>query len=146
MTEAIFRIIYCSRNTILHGSSQAELAQILAVSRRNNARVGVTGALLYNAGVFAQALEGPFEAVQDVFERIQADERHGDVVVLEAERAGQRVFGGWDMAHAEPRNLDDADQVLTEAIANADAGVSAKVLGLLDRVVRREDAWADAPP
>ncbi|MCJ2078787.1 BLUF domain-containing protein [Methylobacterium sp. E-016] len=34
---------------------------------------------MFNAGAFAQVLEGPRRQVEETFERIQCDDRHGDV-------------------------------------------------------------------
>jgi len=95
----LYRIIYCSR-TNLGGSPAAiadTVAQIITASRRNNARDGVTGGLLYSAGSFAQVLEGPLPAITEAFERIQSDERHSDVTVVQFGPAGLRAFGEWSM-------------------------------------------------
>ena len=83
-------------------TDKGALASILTVSRANNMRYGVTGALLYSDGCFAQILEGELDAVQQTFERIQNDMRHGAVVVLEAKPVETRMFGLWEMALAEP--------------------------------------------
>ena len=54
----LYRLIYVSRNAMAGQARQLdeEIGRILASSRRNNARVGVTGALLFSADCFAQAL------------------------------------------------------------------------------------------
>ena len=96
----LYRLIYTSRN-LLPGDEDAQaaaVAGILALSKRNNARVGVTGALLFNAGSFAQVLEGSRLAVEATFERIQRDPRHSDVSVLQCEPVGERGFPNWSMA------------------------------------------------
>lgn len=146
MTTDLFRLVYCSRNTISadRSDSVAEIAEILAVSRANNARDGVTGALLYSDGCFAQVLEGDLGMVQRTFERIQRDTRHGDVIVLEARRAEARIFGMWDMALAEPEDPIRARAVIGLALAepNGDAGIT--IVALLDGLVRRERDWASA--
>lgn len=98
----LHRLIYVSRNRLAGsaGEVEAEVLNILEASRRNNARVGITGALLFSGDLFAQALEGPLAAVQEVFERIQRDERHRDTVVLACEPVSAREFGVWSMAYA----------------------------------------------
>ncbi|UEM07295.1 BLUF domain-containing protein (plasmid) [Skermanella rosea] len=85
MSEQIHRLVYFSRNAMPGTEDEivAGVQQILASSRSNNARAGVTGALLFNSGCFAQVLEGPTPAVTETFERIQWDERHSEVLVLE---------------------------------------------------------------
>ena len=146
MTADLFRLVYCSRNTIpADQDDQATgIAHILTASRTNNARDGVTGALLYSDGCFAQVLEGDLGAVQRTFERIQRDPRHGHVIVLEARRAEARIFGLWDMALAEPTEPAKAAAILGLALAepNDDAGIN--VVALLQGLVRREGDWIHA--
>ncbi|MGI3903078.1 MAG: BLUF domain-containing protein [Janthinobacterium lividum] len=95
----LYRLVYTSRNHLEGGEDQqqAAVAGVLAVSKRNNARVGVTGALLFNGGSFAQVLEGSRAAVETTFERIQRDTRHSDVAVLQCEAVATRAFPNWSM-------------------------------------------------
>ena len=95
----IYRLVYTSRNLLEGGEEEqrAAIAGLLAVSKRNNARVGVTGALLFNGGSFAQVLEGSRAAVEATFERIQRDPRHSDVAVLQCEPVAARGFPNWSM-------------------------------------------------
>lgn len=98
MTNDIFRLAYISRNDGLN--DPAELDDLLASARRNNAALDVTGALLFSRDCFAQVLEGPMLNVSQVFERIQLDGRHSEVVVLMAEQGTTRRFPDWAMAYA----------------------------------------------
>ncbi len=102
MSEKIYQILYCSRNNMTGTEAQidAQIETILRASRVNNAKVGVTGALFYNTVFFAQVLEGAFEAVQGVFERLQLDPRHSDLVVLGSGFVAARDFAEWSMAYA----------------------------------------------
>ena len=94
----IYRLVYYSRNLLPEAEMNAGVIEaILAASRSNNGRVGVTGALMFNAGCFAQVLEGPMDAVEATFERIQQDERHGDVSLLAFGPADARAFESWSM-------------------------------------------------
>jgi transposase len=76
----------------------AALQQILSVSRRNNARDGITGLLFFDGTRFLQALEGEPAAVETAFERIRADPRHKGVVTLSKREVEEREFGQWAMA------------------------------------------------
>ena len=99
MSETLYRLVYYSRNAVPGGSDalRIALASILAKSQVNNQRVGVTGALMFNSGCFAQVLEGARPAVEEVFERIQQDDRHGEVSLLSFEQAADRAFANWSM-------------------------------------------------
>ena len=145
MSTALFRLVYCSRNTISPQQDMiTEIAGILAISRINNARDGLTGALLYNDDCFAQVLEGPLGLVQQTFERIQCDERHADVVILDARHVETRMFGMWDMALAEPANPTEAKAIIERALAEPDCDAALTVVALLDGLVRRDGEWIRA--
>ncbi len=148
MDETIYQLVYCSRNTI--GDCQAanvdaEILRILETSRRNNVHDKVTGALLFSAGSFAQVLEGSLPAVERVFERIQRDPRHADVIVLHVLRSRQRDFADWSMAYAgklsEPR---EGGRTLSQAVAQPGQAGAKAVLAMLRDLVAREAEWAVA--
>jgi hypothetical protein len=84
MNSNLHKLVYCSRNCIQGSDSAAteELQVILASARKNNLALGITGALLYNNGNFAQFLEGPLASVERIFEVIQCDPRHTEATVV----------------------------------------------------------------
>jgi hypothetical protein len=139
MTQ-LHRVLYCSRNCLAE-TTAADIQDVLRVSRQNNARDEITGALLFNAGGFAQALEGPLDVVEDAFERIQCDERHRDVVVLQSGPIAKRDFPDWTMAFARAEDSDNSLAVAT--VTNAFSGLAgggSELLDLLRAVVARETA------
>ena len=99
MPNPIYRLVYYSRNHVDAESAVfvAEIDDILAKSRVNNMRDGITGALLFNGGCFGQVLEGPLDRLEAAFERIQQDERHGEVSLLTLEPIATRSFPHWAM-------------------------------------------------
>ena len=99
MSNDIYRLVYYSRNSIETRTAdfEAQVADILERSRENNARDDITGALLFNGGCFAQVLEGPLGNVETAFERIQQDDRHGEVSLLTLEPIATRSFPNWAM-------------------------------------------------
>ncbi|MEJ5979320.1 BLUF domain-containing protein [Novosphingobium sp. PS1R-30] len=107
MSTQPYRLVYYSRNRIATDPAAA-IREILEASRRNNTRVGVTGALMFNSGCFGQILEGPREAVEATFERIQRDARHGDVSLLDFKPVPARSFDEWSMAFVGVRKDDEA--------------------------------------
>ncbi|ERJ20103.1 AppA antirepressor of ppsR sensor of blue light protein [Salinisphaera shabanensis E1L3A] len=98
MTAVLYRLVYMSRNDITD-EIDTQIDGILKTSRENNRLAEVTGALMFNTGCFAQVLEGPHNAIQATFERIQCDERHSDVTVLLFEPSNKRSFSSWAMAY-----------------------------------------------
>jgi hypothetical protein len=113
MTDApLRRVTYISRALT---ASRAELDAILAVARRNNAAMRVTGAMMLTNKHFAQVLEGPPDAVEEIFERIQMDERHTAVAVLEVANVTARAFDAWTMGFIEDTAGFDASIADPEA-------------------------------
>ena len=97
----VHRLVYRSTCT-LYDTEQAlvaELEDILRVARVRNAASGVSGALMFNGTHYAQVLEGPREAVERIFESIQLDPRHTEMMLLSFDRVGERLFPSWSMAH-----------------------------------------------
>ena len=99
MSDSTYRLVYFSRNHIAGSPKDvaAEVSRILAVSQVNNTLAGVTGALMFNDGCFGQVLEGPLGAVETTFERIQQDDRHGEVTLLAFDPVESRGFPNWSM-------------------------------------------------
>ncbi|WP_299283137.1 BLUF domain-containing protein [uncultured Tateyamaria sp.] len=97
------------------------MSQILNISRRNNARDGITGLLAYHDGRFLQVLEGPEGAVAACLARINVDQRHTRVRTLSAGPVKAALFPKWRMGYATPQDLQPAARdSLAELSALAD--------------------------
>jgi serine/threonine protein kinase len=85
--------------------SREEITQLAADAAERNRSLGVTGMLMSSGGIFYQVLEGPVEAVDRLFQKIAADPRHKDVLVLTSqEEVEDRQFPSWAMKKV---NLDE---------------------------------------
>ncbi len=138
----IQKVVYCSRNLIEGDAAtrDAEISQILETARKNNSQVNVTGALLFSTDHFAQVLEGPQQAVEAIFERIQHDSRHGDVTILESLTSEQRDFSEWSMAYVSPEECaltPEVDARLQDAM-HKNSAAGQEVLDLLKSLVLQE--------
>jgi len=102
-------------STAVHRFSEADLLALLATARTFNARLEITGLLLYSpgtdgyAGTFVQALEGNKDVLQAVFSRIEKDPRHRDVTVIRREAVFSRRFPDWTMGFRDLSTLKPAD-------------------------------------
>lgn len=76
---------------------QRDLRDIAERSKRNNARDGLTGALLYDRGRFVQVLEGPADRVGQAVSRIARDNRAGTFEVIFDISARARSLPDWSM-------------------------------------------------
>lgn len=103
--------------------------QILAVSRGNNPRAGVTGLLLFNGKRFLQLLEGPEAAVKATYARISLDPRHFAVVKLSERAIDEREFGAWSMSF-ERFASDDGKLQMVEQVKKLTRTASPNVRAL----------------
>jgi len=110
-------LIYTSRP---FGFDSAILNGILSAARRNNARSGITGALIVRHDLYLQWLEGPGDVLATLFERICADDRHLDVDRLDCGDIEQRSFGDWAMRDDPAQSwLWNEQQVAAGAVRSA---------------------------
>ncbi len=99
----LHRLVYLSRAPErLHHRMAFVLTKIERSAQRNNANLGVTGALIYANGVYVQALEGPRSAVSATFQAVQNDDRHQRLEVIAAGNAEERLFAARPMLVARP--------------------------------------------
>ncbi len=147
-TMPLSRLIYASR--AVEALKSDDIEDILRTSRTNNARVGVTGALMFGAREFLQCLEGAREAVNQTYARILRDARHTDAVILDYREVGVRWFPMWSMHHVPP--LWSSRQILLryherETFAPTRMGAESAVALLSDlaRSLTAEAGDAEAP-
>src|SRR3954466_6147377 len=142
----LYKLVYCSRNRISGSGPEVteELQSILATSRANNAPAGITGALLYSAGNFAQVLEGPLSSIERTFELIQRDPRHSEVIVIESGPAEMRYFPEWSMAFVGNSNTEHMSSAAAafEAVFTNVVGSGEQMLAILRELIVREDDGA----
>jgi hypothetical protein len=96
--SALTRLLYMSHSRIPRTDRPTVLAQIFSYARSHNKAAAISGALLITDHYFAQVLEGPPGAVEELYGRISDDPRHEQLTVLETATSTQRVFPGWAMA------------------------------------------------
>ena len=90
------RIRYVSQ--FAHDLTRDEIDTLVAHAAAKNASLGVTGILMSSGRLFFQVIEGPTAHVDDLYQSIMADERHRDVLLLEADdQVTERFFPDWSM-------------------------------------------------
>jgi hypothetical protein len=115
--------------------STSDLAELLRSSRERNARLGLTGMLLYAEGSFLQVLEGAGASVDALVGKIEADPRHEQVTVIIREPIARRAFSDWSMGfYAATRSELDGIAGVNDffggarTLAQVDAGRAQKLL------------------
>jgi hypothetical protein len=110
---AMQRLLYISTARAI--ITQDVIDDILRVSRRNNAAVGVTGLLIVGGKRFLQVLEGTDLAVAQTFDRIQRDPRHFAMVSLARQTITERTFGSWSMGYQAGGNATSGESAAAMA-------------------------------
>lgn len=138
-------VIYAS--AAVQQLKMTDLTALLQAARKHNDAHGLTGMLLYTEGSFFQVLEGPPDAVKDLYARIIKDKRHDQVTKIVAEAIPSRSFANWTMGFSMVSRSDLALISGTNdffAGANCflglDAGRAKKLLSAF-----REGRWRKTP-
>lgn len=112
MNLALERVVYVSE-AVNPDPALRLLADILAVSDRNNRRDNLTGALVVSDGRFLQVLEGARQDLDRILRRLGTDPRHRDMAILARDPAERRLFDRWTMVAAR---ITPAQQPMMNAI------------------------------
>ncbi|NMT64568.1 BLUF domain-containing protein [Marinobacter orientalis] len=100
---SLMRLAYASEATFAAKPAEKgvepNVARILMVSRRNNAKSEIVGGLYYGDDHFFQYLEGEEEAVRELYDRIARDDRHHNISILLEEPIKNRTFTNWSMKY-----------------------------------------------
>ena len=131
----LVRLLYASR--VAPSVNPEALTAILRASRANNPKAGVTGVLCCSDGIFMQSLEGGRNVISKLFQKIAADPRHSDVVLLSYEEIAERRFAGWAMGQVNVSRLNPALMLKYSETAELDPyAVSGAVsMALFDELV-----------
>lgn len=87
---------------------EEDIAAIVERAQQNNARDGLTGALIYNGHNFMQLLEGPADRVEACLAAIGGDPRHSGMTEIRRRTVDTRDFALWSMLYStEFRGHDD---------------------------------------
>lgn len=86
---------------------------ILATSRRNNRRDGLSGLLIVGGNRFLQVLEGPSDKLEATYRRIGADPRHFAMVRLSRKTITVRSFPDWEMGYQSGASANDLEELTT---------------------------------
>ena len=109
-------LIYISQAS--RAMSHDDLLALLETSRIRNQQNKITGLLLYkgspigdDTGYFMQLLEGPLDEVTATQKRIELDDRHKSLLVLEDGDVEARTFPSWSMGfrHVDEEKLAKFD-------------------------------------
>lgn len=131
---SLTQLIYISQAT--RKMSSEDLMSIQKIAKTNNETMDVTGSLFYNGGWFLQVLEGPVEALNTLYKKIEKDPRHKNSRIIHSESAKFRTFTRWsmNMTNLDDRQADKYDalvEVIEAAKADRKIGAASPAVTLL---------------
>lgn len=94
MPEPLLQVIYFSHENQVF--TQTDLEGLLSQSRLKNARLNVTGVLVYSAPYFFQLIEGPQDTLLRLYQAIENDKRHR-IAFAHKRVIELRTFSDWIM-------------------------------------------------
>jgi hypothetical protein len=86
--------------------TDAMVNEIIKKALVNNLALDITGILLFKKGMFAQLLEGPKANVEALFDKIQKDKRHSNIINFFKIDGNERIFPKWRMGFKEIGDLE----------------------------------------
>ncbi|MFL6664234.1 MAG: BLUF domain-containing protein [Rhizobacter sp.] len=114
------QVFYVSR--VAPGLDDRVIRRILALSRRKNRMLDVTGCLTCTGGHFAQVLEGRDAAVAELLEVVAADPRHADFKIVLDRPLTLREYPLWSMAYLFNTELaDDIEALFGQQVSSRKA-------------------------
>lgn len=88
-------LVYTSIGAV--GLGSADIFRIVEKSAANNSRDELTGFLVFYNQRFMQVVEGPDTALDALLQRLETDERHHSINVVQHGETAKRYFAGWSM-------------------------------------------------
>mgnify|MGYP000072973514 FL=1 len=98
------RLVYRSKATGEVGS--LALFNLLMQARKKNAERDISGHLIFDGEDFTQWIEGPTESLNALWESLQRDDRHHQLILISRTPAETRRFAEWTMAFSSYPSLN----------------------------------------
>jgi len=124
-SNELYRLVYTSVRK--QSCDEDCIKDILASCIKNNNALNVTGILIHTNDRFLQILEGSYENVSTLYNRIKDDPRHGASNMRFCEAVNERHFTNWHMAYkhldeeiAYKTDISPEEKKLYESLINGD--------------------------
>lgn len=95
----MIQLVYVSKATFGTDDENVVLNAIVDLSQARNAKLQVTGGLIYCDGYFAQLLEGSARCIDELMRSISRDDRHCELTLLGTKECQAREMPEWRLAY-----------------------------------------------
>jgi hypothetical protein len=127
--KSYYSICYVSRTN--DSLTDDELERLFDYSMQHNNERNISGILLEGSGNFFQVLEGNEEAVTSLYNKIEKDERHGELFEIFNGRCALPIFGTYDSKFNVVKTLADLNAINEFLTLRKSHPVSGKLQRLL---------------
>jgi hypothetical protein len=110
------------------GMSFLGLMRLLYHSYLRNLRLDITGALIFENNQFGQVIEGPEDVIESLWEKIQQDDRHKNIRLIERKSISSRSFQKWTMVFQGDKEIFQGLPEVSGAIEEVDFPVDHPLL------------------
>ncbi len=135
----IVQLIYCSHR--VHSKSNVSLERdtedIVVFGQIHNFLYDITGALMTDGEMFAQVIEGPAIAVENLYSKITKDKRHSSIVRLQHVPTYIRLFNHWPIAFIRVESMHYVRTLSARSTSNELRKASASILKAFRPVLLR---------
>lgn len=100
----LYRICYASEFIPIKYDAFHELTEISFQSRHFTFKHNITGILCFVDGQLFECLEGTYEALKGLMDRIELDSRHQNIVRIEMKQISGRKFSEWNIQYISKRS------------------------------------------
>jgi hypothetical protein len=136
----IDQILYCSLAST--PMTDAQIDALAQSAERLNRLDKISGMLMHGDGVFVQLIEGPRDAINQLWARLLKDKRHCGVVQLYHRREVEsRSCKGWGMQYVEREHLQAIVHEAKEEIIQGRKTVWAPAIERMDYLLS-QTSWA----
>lgn len=91
--------------------SDKEIMELLENSQQNNIEKDISGVLLYSEGNFFQVIEGEEETINSLFEKIKADQRHENIILIFDRPINKAAMDGYKSDFITNRKRYESDPI-----------------------------------
>jgi hypothetical protein len=98
-------------------SSEKDIQDILSACVKNNPSLDITGVLLYSDTKFIQLVEGSYQKIIELYDKIKNDARHERCVMVSLMPIKSRSFPNWTMGSRQLGLNGNGYDFLTELSA-----------------------------
>jgi len=131
--------LVCYVSTFNSGFSLQEVEGLFNFVSKRNLQMGLTGVLLFSDNCFFQVLEGDFNVIENLFERIKEDTRHYNIIKIIDDENHERIFDEYFFGFLTVTSLEDRKwmEFFLENYFNVESRNHKVILGLMKKFLKR---------